>query len=354
MQDKLLSLLRCPLSREVLDCTVIARQMRHYSDGSSENEVWTGVLRSPLGFIFPIKDGIPRLLVEAFVDYADFLKPLVPDYDAISKKLYADYPDIIRYARRKNQRTKDSFAFEWSILDYDTDKVWHHNRAEMTRFFFEESAETPESIKGKVVLDAGSGHGILSQCIASESQNTVVGLEMSLAVERAYSENKDARVLFVQGDLMYPPLQFASFDLVHSSGVIHHTHNTELSFSIIHELVKPKGKLCVWLYHPINTFVHKCFTTARPLTCRLPLRVQYGLYFVTLYPWVYLVKKVIKRKPTNRREIMIDLMDGLSPEYRYEHSTREAASWYSKRNYSNVITSTTNWWGFSIVGEKSE
>ena len=49
---------------------------------------------------------------------------------------------------------------------------------------------------------------------------------------------------------------------------------------------------------------------------------------------------------------MVDIMDALSPEYRFEHSTEEAAVWYQKRGYKDIQVSTTNQFGFSIHGKQ--
>src|SRR5204863_29733 len=97
---------------------------------------------------------------------------------------------------------------------------------------------------------------------------------------------------FIQGDVQFPPVAFEHFDIVHCSGVLIHTNNTELSFSCIEPCVKKGGKLSVWLYHPRKNFIHNLFNFIRRFTSRLPARIQYILYAVTLFPVTFIVKRL--------------------------------------------------------------
>jgi 2-polyprenyl-3-methyl-5-hydroxy-6-metoxy-1,4-benzoquinol methylase len=74
----------------------------------------------------------------------------------------------------------------------------------------------------------------------------VVGMDLSRSVERAFLNNKEENAFFLQGDVQYPPLQFEEFDIVHSSGVLICTNDSE-HFSKIEPCVKKNGKLSVAL-----------------------------------------------------------------------------------------------------------
>jgi hypothetical protein len=176
-------------------------------------------------------------------------------------------------------------------------------------------------------------------------------MDLSKSIERAYLDNKEENAFFLQGDVQYPPLQFEKFDIVHSSGVLICTNNSELTFSKISPCVKKDGKLSVWLYHPRKNFVHNTFNFLRNYTSKLPIKVQYYLYLFTLFPVSYVVKK-IKGNKQNGREMMIAIMDWFSPEFRWEHTHEEATSWFTKRNFSDVKVTTTDTFGFNIIGKK--
>lgn len=156
----------------------------------------------------------------------------------------------------------------------------------------------------------------------------------------------------MQGDVQFPPVLFNFFDIVHSSGVLIATNNTELSFSCIEPAVKKGGKLSVWLYHRRNDIIHNLFNQIRKITSRFPLRFQYYLYQFTIFPISFIIKK-IKGNKQNSREMMIDILDWFSPEFRWEHDHEEARSWFYKRNYTNVKITTDELFGFNITGEKN-
>jgi hypothetical protein len=71
----------------------------------------------------------------------------------------------------------------------------------------------------------------------------------------------------------------------------------------------------------------------------------------TLFPASYVVKK-IKGNKQNAREMMIAIMDWFSPEFRWEHTPEEATNWFAKRNFSDVKVTTTDTFGFNIIGKK--
>jgi SAM-dependent methyltransferase len=72
-------------------------------------------------------------------------------------------------------------------------------------------------------------------------------------------------VHFLQMNLFRPALQPASFDLVISNGVLHHTSDPFLAFRSIAQLVRPGGYLLVGLYHRWGRLI----TDARRVVFRL-------------------------------------------------------------------------------------
>jgi ubiquinone/menaquinone biosynthesis C-methylase UbiE len=157
--------------------------------------------------------------------------------------------------------------------------------------------------------------------------------------------------VYIQGDIQFPPVDFSLFEIVHSSGVLTHTNNTELSFCCIERCVKPGGKLSIWIYHPRKDFIHNIFNRFRMLTSKLPAKLQYWLLYLTVFPVSFLIKR-IKGNRQNRREMMIAILDWFTPEFRSEHQHDEAESWFHKRDYKSVAVTTSSLFGFSIIGIK--
>lgn len=350
MHEKLVSLLRCPISRSPLHLQVIKRSTKTFTTGDEEI-ISEGILHAREDWFYPVINGIPRLTVEAFIDHAGFLTQHLPDYAQRRNRLETVYPGLIHSILQKNRKTKESFSMEWGLYDYSEDRTWEAGGEELLTRFLEETGETTETIRGKLIFDAGCGNGHLNQFVAAAGA-TVVGLDLSSSIERAFLENRQPNAIFIQGDVQFPPLEHRRFDIVHSSGVLICTNNTELSFGIIEACVKPNGKLSTWLYHPRKDRIHNLFNRFRRLMVPLPLKVKYIILLTVFFPPSYIIKR-FKGNHQNRREMMIALMDWFTPEFRWEHTPDEAAGWFSKRGYDAVRVTTINTFGFNIIGVRS-
>ena len=64
------------------------------------------------------------------------------------------------------------------------------------------------------------------------------------------------RVHYLQASVLELPLRPASFDMVHTSGVLHHTPSTYRAFRSISKAPKPGGKLYVQLYRKREAWVN--------------------------------------------------------------------------------------------------
>lgn len=349
MTTELLKVLRCPVSREPFQLIIIKRGKKVYDDIEQEI-ILEGLLRST-DFVFPIIAGIPRLNVEAFIDHEIFLKENVEDFDQVKRTIIEKYEGLIKFVWDKNKRTKNSFSQEWSLFNYEEDKVWDADTEGMLKRFLQETDETKDSLSGKLILDAGCGNGLLNQSIAACGA-TIIGMDFSESIERAFEKNDKSKAYFIQADIQFPPIDFGICDIVHASGVLIHTTNSELSFSCLEPCVKKGGKISVWLYHPVKGFIHNFFNLIRKYSSKLPLKLQYYLYSLTLLPITYIIKK-IKGNKQNTREMMIDILDWFSPEFRWEHAHDEASAWFAKRNFKDVKVTTNELFGFNIIGYKS-
>lgn len=105
MHLSFLTLLRCPVTRSSLKIEVISKARKNFG-GSEEEIINEAILFAEEDWFYPVINGIPRLIVEAFHDYADFLAKHLPDYQVRRAFLEEKYPRLIRYVLRKNRRTK--------------------------------------------------------------------------------------------------------------------------------------------------------------------------------------------------------------------------------------------------------
>jgi SAM-dependent methyltransferase/uncharacterized protein YbaR (Trm112 family) len=350
MQYELLTLLKCPLTKTELRFKLISEFKKSYN-GHEVNEVYEGIFFSETGFVFPIIKGIPRLLIESIYDYQDFLQKHLVDYDIIRKKLEENFPGLLHFCSKKNQKTKNSFELEWSFLNTKKDRLWHYELIELSNVFINEAGEPYSYFTDKRIIDVGSGHGLMTARIATFSKYAI-GVELSRAVENAYLKNDNKQAWFIQGDLHFLPFAEYTFDVLYSSGVIHHTNNTELSLSLIESVLKENGKICLWLYHPRKSILHNFILGIRKVTSKLPLKLSFILLLVFVFPFTFLIKKIKNKNPPNYREEIIDLLDYFTPEFRFETSHDLAMIWLQRRKYHNIKITTSNLFGFSVSAEK--
>ncbi len=115
------------------------------------------------------------------------------------------------------------------------------------------------------IVDVGCGTGQMTLYLARASR-VVIGadltrasLQLGGAAARRFGLD---RVQFVETDLHRPGLRKASFDVVYSSGVLHHTPNPRAAFARVAPLARPGGMIVVGLY---NAFARIPFRLRRLL-----------------------------------------------------------------------------------------
>ena len=96
------------------------------------------------------------------------------------------------------------------------------------------------------IVDVGCGTGQMCLFLA-RADRVIVGADMTreslrLAAAAAQRFRVD-RVQFVETDLQRPGLKRGAFDVVYSSGVLHHTPDPRASFARLAQLARPGGTI---------------------------------------------------------------------------------------------------------------
>lgn len=338
----------CPITQENLELSILKKSTKTL-DGIVFEIIEEGILTTNICF-YPIINGIPRLIVEAIYDYRNFLLTHVEDFEVKEKIFFDTHKKIIDEAIQKNKKTKESFKLEWKFFDYEKDKTWNAAPAKMLDRFLKETNEKKYNLAEKLILDVGCGNGLLDALIANENA-TVIGFDFSLSIEKAFEQNTHSKVIFLQADVQHPPFKKNIFDIVQASGILIHTNNTAHSFNCLTTLVKPNGKLSCWLYHPRKNFIHNTFNFIRKYSSKLPLKLQIVLYAIFLFPISFSIKK-LKGNQQNWSEMMVDILDWMTPEFRWEHTPEEVIHWFLNNNFSDVKVTTKELFGFNIIGRK--
>lgn len=302
---------------------------------------------------YPIVDGIPRFNPDAGRDYPDFFRR----YAASFRNLQA--ADLESF-NALHSETKRSFGFQW--LRYAVS-----DREEDERIFYDRTGLTPEDLSNKLFFEAGCGMGRYLKIIGSDPAAEVVGLDLSLAVNRARNENRrNPFIYLVQGNIMQLPLRPDTFDFVYSIGVLHHTPDTRQAFKSIVKLAKPGGCVSVWLYHvwvwpelrglkAVHSRMKGGITdNLRRVTTRMPLMLLHYLCYLAI-PFGWLQRRILE-SPTaiqilfsplllvgcsnhpQWRVRLLDTFDWYSPRYQWKHTVKEVEGWFRDAGLTDIST----------------
>lgn len=311
-------------------------------------EVVEGVLACACGLAYPIVDGIPRLIREAAAEYADFFAHhgLAPDGSREQPRPGRIAAGAPRTEPVADGRSPDSFRLQWSIYQ-EGDLTWFKDDAGLRKRELLYNLEAaPEELAGRTLLDAGCGNGELTRAIA-EYGLEVVGMDFSRSIEGARRRLFERgfpvahRVHYLQGNALELPIEPASFDFVHSSGVLHHTPSTHRGMRSVSRAVAPGGKLYIQLYRRRPAWIHWINVSLRAVTTRLPLGFLYRLCYLgapvhaALSRLVHGLRGEVPPAST-RRERAVQMFDNYSPRYQYRHTVHEIAGFLRELGYVDV------------------
>jgi ubiquinone/menaquinone biosynthesis C-methylase UbiE len=134
-----------------------------------------------------------------------------------------------------------------------------------------------DSLARKDVLDVGCGSGIATQMLAEAGANVTAVDLTDWAVETtrrrlgAFGLRGEVR----QEDAEQLPFGDASFDLVFSWGVIHHSSDMDRALAELVRVCRPGGEIVLMVYHRRSLF----FVVYRGFQRFLPLARRVGLHF---------------------------------------------------------------------------
>jgi SAM-dependent methyltransferase len=162
-------------------------------------------------------------------------------------------------------RTKDAYGLQWNryrIIRPEEDRATFRSRTGLS----------PADLDGMVVLDAGCGMGRYLRIAAESSARLVVGLDLSRAVLAARELTAECpNIALTRGDLLRLPFAPASFDQIYSLGVLDHTPDPRQAFLELARLLKPGGRIALWVYPRERAIVEGIMNLERAVSTRLPL-----------------------------------------------------------------------------------
>lgn len=199
---------------------------------------------------------------------------------------------------------------------------WLRARAERSEF----ARLLDRAIPGDAaIVDLGCGTGQMSLYLARANRR-VIGADLTRASLRLASAAA-ARfglegVRFIETDLHQPGLRKGAFDVVLSSGVLHHTPDPRASFARLAKLARPGGMIVLGLYNAV---------------ARIPLRIRRTVARLTRYRFT-LFDPVLRdrRNEPARREAW--LRDQYQHPEEHRHTVGEVRRWFAENDVSFVRT----------------
>jgi SAM-dependent methyltransferase len=186
------------------------------------------------------------------------------------------------------------------------------------------------------IVEIGCGTGQMSLYLA-RADRVIVAADLSPAALRlgaaAAGRYGIGQVQFVETDLFRPGVKPGVFDVVYSSGVLHHSANPGAAFAAIARLARPGGIVVVGLYNAV---------------ARIPLRLRRVVARLTRFrvvPFDPVLRD--RRHEAARRDAW--LRDQYQHPEEHRHTVAEIKRWYTANGIEYVRTFPS-----TVLGDESD
>lgn len=176
--------------------------------------------------------------------------------------------------------TVEVYSHLWTQLTPTTDPGPNHLEPM-------EEALAGTIVCGALGLDAGSGCGADTVAMARRHPDVeIVSLDLSEGVYQTSLRSAGLpNVHVVRASVLAIPVASEMFDFAYSFGVLHHTSDPERGMEEIARVLKPDGRVSLYLYedhedNPWKRIPLKLVSALRRLTTRLPTTMLSGLCYL--------------------------------------------------------------------------
>ncbi len=229
----------------------------------------------------------------------------------------------------------ESFGRQWNRYE-----VAHDDEDRAT--FQAKTGLNLSELAGLRVLDAGCGGGRYCK-VAAEAGATVVGVDYTHAVNKAAQLCSHLpNVQFIQADLKRLPFPPESFDFVFSIGVMHHDAETRNVFDAVARMVRPGGRMAIWLYRRNQWWQERINTALKRRTTAMPPEdlerwCEWGAWLGGLPVVNRTLNKIVNFSAHPDYENRVcDTFDWYAPQFQYHHTVEELCRWYEDAGFINL------------------
>lgn len=268
MQRSFLKALVCPACSGTLALEPMECEVDHVVEGAlacGQCRTW-----------YPVTHGVPVMLVyptDATIRFEKRWKQAI-------QAAFPGYHVPQGQPAPGEEWVRRAFSTEWGEFEYD-EALFSYSVEERAAILRAEVGPLRSDHRYELLADVGCGIGVTTDMAARQFGVVGVGMDLSSAVFQAAARFRNAPNLhFVQGSVFQLPLRRGAFDIVYSSGVLHHTFDTGKALSSAATLCRAGGRLAVWLYGieaTRNTLrrrvVHGLERALAPTLSRLPTSV---------------------------------------------------------------------------------
>lgn len=214
---------------DYLVCPVCGSDFRIQIGKKNDVEIVEGNLICTKKHKFPIKQSVPRLVVDSEKNFV---------------------------------KTEDAFSSKWKNYNKTYhDKRWYDGQKQwfLDRFGWETTRSLDRFLKTRTfILDAGTGVGNSAHWFSSNPNSHVFAIDASESVVFAQKKyGHISNIHFLQADIRNLPFKKRFFDFICSDQVLHHTKDTETSFKYLTKFLKNLGLISIYVYKkkgPIREF----------------------------------------------------------------------------------------------------
>ncbi|HEC38572.1 hypothetical protein LCGC14_0577030 [marine sediment metagenome] len=208
---------------------------------------------------------------------------------------------------------------------------------------------TKKDIKGKIVLEVGCGAGNYLQYYSKFKPKILYGIDSSVeAIKQCNIKfHKNFRIYPMRLNVFDLSKYFNRnyFDIIYSTGVLHHTGNTEKVFKSLIPFLKKGGIISICVYEKRNYDL--TLSLWRKVTVKLPHQIVYVLS-LALTPFSYLFKYI---KPLAIFQYFIPvpiiekddfqyiwscIFDDLTVEHLQTHTVPEVFKWFKDMGLKEI------------------